>query len=85
MLPFPLESVQARRDMTRKIETPKNYSGLTVNERLYVSGMLDKFDDAARNRNRDTMISMLQHVALPENYAARWVDTLLGDNTFFYR
>jgi hypothetical protein len=70
--------------MSRKIETPKDYSGLTVNERLFVSGMLDQFDDAARKRNRETMISMLQRVALPESYAARWVDTLLGDDTFFY-
>ena len=31
------------------------------------------------------MIAMLRKVALPEQYAAQWVDTLLGDSTFFYR
>ena len=71
--------------MNRKIESAKNYSGLTVNERLFVSGMLDQFYAAARDGKRETMISMLKRVALTESYAVRWVDTLLGDNTFFYR
>jgi hypothetical protein len=71
--------------MTKKSETKKDYTGLTVNERLMVSGLLSKFDAAARKRNRESMIAMLRKVALPEQYAAKWVDTLLGDSTFFYR
>lgn len=64
--------------------TPKDYHGLTVNERLVVSGLLDQFDEAARRRNRDAMILMLKQLALTQTYAATWVDTLLGDTTFFY-
>jgi hypothetical protein len=71
--------------MSKKIENKQSFDGLTVNERLMVSGLLDKFDAAARKRNRERMISMLLRVALPKQYAAKWVDTLLGDQTFFYR
>ena len=71
--------------MNRKMETQKDFNGLTVNERLFVAGLLERFDDAAREGKRDAMISMLKRVALSESYAARWVDTLLGDDTFFYR
>jgi hypothetical protein len=70
--------------MNKKSET-KNYSGLTVNERLHLAGLLKRFDAAARLRNRNKMMMLLKQVALPENYAAKWVDALLGDQTFFYR
>jgi hypothetical protein len=63
---------------------PQDYVGLTVNERLVVSGLLDQFDAAARRRNRDAMILMLGQLALTPKYAATWVDTLLGDTKFFY-
>jgi hypothetical protein len=62
----------------------KNYKGLSVNERLAVSGQLDSFGTAAKNRNREQMISMLRRLAISEPYAKRWVDTLLGDQKFFY-
>lgn len=39
-----------------------DYSGMTVNERLYVAGLLDKFDAAARSRNRDEMLNILRKV-----------------------
>jgi hypothetical protein len=71
--------------MNRKSEARKDYNGLTVNERLHIAGLLKRFDAAARRRNRNNMIAMLKQVALPENYAAKWVDALLGDQTFFYR
>ena len=71
--------------MNKKSASKKNYRGLTVNERLMVSGLLDQFSVAARKRNRQAMIAMLRKLALPEQYATHWVDTLLGDQTFFYR
>ena len=61
-----------------------DFKGLSVNERLLVSGQFDQFDRAARTKNREKMISMLQNVQLPENAARHWVDTLLGDQHFFY-
>lgn len=70
--------------MGRKMDAKKDYSGLTVNERLHVSGMLERFDAAARARNRKRMIDLLKRVSIPEPYAVHWVDTLLGDQTFFY-
>ena len=69
--------------MNKKSEA-KNYNGLTVNERLHLAGLLKRFDAAARGRNRDQMIALLRRVALPPNYAAKWVDAMLGDQTFFY-
>ncbi len=71
--------------MNRKSDAKQDYNGLTVNERLYTAGLLKRFDAAARRGNRTNMISMLKQVALPENYAAKWVDAQLGDQTFFYR
>jgi len=70
--------------MSRKITTQPDFSGMTVNERLFVSGLLDRFDAAARQKKRETMIAMLQRVALSEQYATRWVDEMLGDQTSFY-
>jgi hypothetical protein len=70
--------------MSRKNETKKNFNGLTVNERLHLAGLLKRFDAAARRRNRVKMMTLLKQVALPESYAAKWVDAMLGDQTFFY-
>lgn len=39
-----------------------DYSGMTVNERLYVAGLLEKFDAAARSRNRNEMLNILRKV-----------------------
>lgn len=39
-----------------------DYGGMTVNERLFVAGLLDQFDDAARARDRARMIRLLSLV-----------------------
>jgi hypothetical protein len=70
--------------MSKKQENQTAFKGLTVNERLLISGQLDKFDKAARTGNRKKMISLLQNVDLTKNSAKSWVDTLLGDQKFFY-
>jgi hypothetical protein len=71
--------------VSRKKPAAKNYNGLSVNERLVLSGSLDKFHAAARLKNRKIMIALLKKVGLSEQYATLWVETLLGDQTFFYR
>lgn len=71
--------------MNKKSAPKINYNGLTVNERLCASGLLERFDAAARLRNRARMLALLKRVSLPEKYAIQWVDTLLGDTHFFYR
>jgi hypothetical protein len=40
------------------------YAGMTVNERLYVSGMIDEFDKAVDERSTDEVIRILTKVEL---------------------
>ncbi|TFF33768.1 hypothetical protein E2R66_24545 [Mucilaginibacter psychrotolerans] len=40
------------------------YKGTTVNERLYLSGLMDKFDKAVSEKNVDVIISILEEVEL---------------------
>lgn len=42
------------------------YSGMTVNERLYVSGALDEFDKAVEEKDIDRVRSILSKVELSE-------------------
>jgi hypothetical protein len=42
------------------------YSGMTVNERLYVSGLLDEFDKAVEEKDVDKVISILEKVELTD-------------------
>jgi len=44
----------------------KKYAGMTVNERLYVSGLMDEFDKAVEERNADRVRSILERVELTE-------------------
>jgi hypothetical protein len=59
------------------------FGGMTVNERLFVSGLMDEFDAAARRRDRDTMISILVKVALTPKGAAQTADTILADPSHY--
>ena len=40
------------------------YAGMTVNERLYASGLLDRFDQAVQLKDVDVIISILKNVEL---------------------
>ena len=42
------------------------YVGMTVNERLYVSGLMDAFDRAVYNKDVKQIILILQKVELSE-------------------
>ena len=55
----------------------EDYSGMTVNERLFTAGLLEEFDVAAQRRARATMITILMRVELSEKDAALSVDTIL--------
>ena len=43
------------------------YSGMTVNERLYISGLLQKFDDAVKEKDINKIIKILKEVELDES------------------
>ena len=55
-----------------------DYSGMTTNERLYASGLVDQFDLAAKSRNRDTMIHILLQVNIPAADAASIANKILA-------
>ena len=42
------------------------YKGMTVNERLYSNGLLEKYDNAVKGRDVATIISILEEVELKE-------------------
>jgi hypothetical protein len=43
------------------------YSGMTVNERLYISGLIDKYHEAVMEKDIDAAISILKAVDLGED------------------
>lgn len=43
------------------------YSGITVHERLYVSGLIAKYDEAVKEKDIDVAISILKSVDLRED------------------
>ncbi len=48
----------------RKQLTEKEASGMTINERLYLSGLLDDFEKAAKQKNKVELKSILEKVYL---------------------
>lgn len=44
----------------------KKYAGMTVNERLYVGGLMDEFDNAVEEKNVDKIRIVLERVELTE-------------------
>lgn len=44
-----------------------NYPGMTVNERLYVSGLMDEFDNALKKKDAKRAREILEQVELTED------------------
>lgn len=42
------------------------YKGMTVNERLYASGLMEKFDKAVKNKEIDKIKEILKKVELKD-------------------
>jgi len=43
------------------------YTGMTVNERLYVSGLMDEFEEAVEKKNADKVRTILEKVGLTDD------------------
>jgi len=53
-----------------------NYAGMTVNERLFVGGILEKFDSAINAKDLDGAISILRQVDLEGEQARQIVEAI---------
>jgi hypothetical protein len=60
------------------MEQQPDYSGMTVNERLFSAGLLADWDAAAQSRNRKRMVELLSKVDLA-GQADQIADTILTD------
>lgn len=47
------------------------YAGMTVNERLYVSGLITKFDEAVAERNVDAITQILREVEITDDSSVK--------------
>ena len=47
------------------------YKGMTVNERLYVSGLIEKFDLAVEKKNIENVIAILEKVEITDESAIK--------------
>ena len=54
------------------------YPGMTVNERLYVSGLMNKFDKAVKEKDVDEVISILKDVELTDEASINPILEQLG-------
>jgi len=59
-----------------------DYSGMTVNERLYAAGLLEAWDAAAKSRDRNRMIELLNEIDL-SNQAESISDKILANPKFY--
>ena len=65
--------------MSADDKMPSQYNGMTVNERLFVAGLLEQFDCAAKSRSKDSMIQILTQVNISPDEAASITDKILAD------
>ena len=55
-----------------------NYKGMTVNERLYVSGVMEEFYQAVKNDDIEKVVSILKKVEIKEESAIQLILKELG-------
>jgi hypothetical protein len=56
----------------------QNFGGMTVNERLFVAGLVEPFDSAIDSGDRQRAIELLLRVAMSDDSAAETVDAVLA-------
>ena len=52
------------------------YAGMTVNERLYVSGLIDEFDEAVKSKSTEKIRAILEKVDLKEESIKQILESL---------
>lgn len=65
--------------MAGVIEEPPGFDGMTVNERLFTSGLAGRFDAAIDDGDRQGAVALLMRVAMSENSAEATADAILAD------
>lgn len=55
------------------------FAGMTVNERIFVCGVMGDFDRAAKICDKEKIIEILLKVDLTEEQAARTAENILSD------
>jgi hypothetical protein len=63
--------------MSNPRPTDQTLGGMTVNERLVVCGVINKWDDAVRRKSRIEMIAVLRGVAMTDHQAIEITDAIL--------
>lgn len=66
--------------MVRKQLTEKEVLGMTVNERLYLSGLLDDFEKTAKQKNEVELKSILEKVHLNSESIEAIIENELSKN-----
>ncbi len=56
-----------------------DYSGMTVNERLFVSGRLWDFEAAVKEGNRKKVLEILKELQVSESDAIHIIDVYVGN------
>ena len=56
----------------------EKYKGTTVNERLYLSGFMDQFDEFVRTKNIDGIKNILAKVEITDESSVRSIIEGLG-------
>ena len=59
--------------------TNKELEGMTVNERLFACGLLDRYLESERKRSREEMVSLLSQVAFTREQACEITDKILAE------
>lgn len=54
----------------------ENYRGMTVNERLYVSGLIKEFDKAVTQKDLDSVKEILKQVKLSDENIIAIIESL---------
>ena len=58
-------------DINGSIWMAEKYNGMTVNERLYLSGLMDKFDEFVKTENVDGLKEILEKIEITDETAVR--------------